>query len=127
MPKAPRSVAKRARHKKWIKRAKGYRGRRSRVFKLAKEAVLKAGQHAYYDRRKKKGTMRAQWQRVINAAVRQHDMSYSRFMSVLREQNVALDRKVLAQLAQQEPAAFGELVGQVSKQATKAAATAKKS
>ena len=126
MPRASRSVAKRARHKKWIKRAKGYRGRRSQVFKLAKEAVLKAGQHAYNDRRKKKGVQRAQWHRVINAAARQHDVSYSRLTHMLREQNVELDRKVLAQLALEQPEMFGELIKDVTT-SKQTASTAKKS
>lgn len=115
MARARNSSATRARHKKWIKRAKGYRGRRSRVFKIAKEAVLKAGQHAYRDRRKKKANFRQVWQIRINAAVRQHGLSYSRFIHQLRTHNVELDRKVLADLAQKEPAAFKALVDHVQK------------
>jgi large subunit ribosomal protein L20 len=115
MPKAPRSVAKRRRHKKWLNRAKGYRGRRKKVFKLAKEAVLKAGQHAYYDRRKKKGNFRALWQIQINAAVRQHGLSYSRFMHALKAANIQLDRKILAQLASERPELFAKVVQAVEK------------
>ncbi|MDP3997938.1 MAG: 50S ribosomal protein L20 [Candidatus Andersenbacteria bacterium] len=113
MSRAPRSIPKRKRHKKWIKRAKGFRGRRHSIFKLAKEAVLKAGQHAYYDRRKKKSNFRSQWQVVINAGVRKHDLSYSRFMHAMKEQNISLDRKVLSQLARQNPDIFDQLVVQV--------------
>ncbi len=116
MARASRSVAKRARHKKWIKRAKGYKGRRSRIFKLAKEAVLKAGQHAFHDRRKKKGQFRGQWQVTINAAVREHGMSYSRFIQMLRSQEIALDRKVLAQIILDEPQLFDQLITTIMKQ-----------
>lgn len=114
MPRAARSVAKRARHKKWIKRAKGFRGRRKSSFKLAKEAVLKAGQHAYRDRRKKKTQFRAQWQTQINAAVRAHGLSYSRFIHALREHDVALDRKVLAELAATKPDVFADIIKHVA-------------
>lgn len=109
MPRASRSVAKRKRHKKWLKRAKGFRGRRRKVFKLAKEAVLKAGQHAYFDRRKKKTVFRSQWQKSINAAVRPHGMSYSRFIALLKAKNITLNRKVLAELAIKEPATFSQI------------------
>lgn len=115
MPKAPRSVTKRARHKKWLKRAKGYRGRRSTVFKLAKEAVLKAGQHAYYDRRKKKGNFRTAWNIVINAGVRKHDLSYSKFIHALKEKNIGLNRKSLAALAQDHPDIFDKVVENAKK------------
>lgn len=113
MPRASRSAPKRARHKKWLKRAKGFRGRRRTVFKLAKEAVLKAGQHAYRDRRKKKSVIRAGWQVSLNAAARQHGMTYSRFIHALRQNNVALDRKVLTLIASDHPALFGKLVEKV--------------
>ncbi len=115
MPRASRSIAKRARHKKWLKRAKGYRGRRKTVFKLAKEAVLKAGQHAYFDRRKKKSQFRQLWQVRINAAARAHGMSYSRFMHRLQEQDSTLDRKVLAEIAAKHPMLFKTIVEKVSK------------
>lgn len=115
MPKATRSVQKRARHKKWLKRAKGYRGRRSTVFKLAKEAVLKSGQYAYRDRRKKKATFRQAWQVSINAAARKHGISYSAFIHGLKSENIALNRKVLAQLAKEEPAVFETIAEQVKK------------
>jgi len=113
MPRTQRSVAKRARHKKWIGRAKGYRGRRNKVFKLAKEAVLKAGQYAYRDRRKKKTTFRQQWQIQINAAARQNDTTYSKLMNDLKESGSELDRKVLAQIASQQPDTFTKITEQV--------------
>lgn len=113
MAKATRSVAKRKRHKKWIKRAKGFRGRRNSVFKLSKEAVLKAGQYAYRDRRKKKTQIRTTWQIKINAAARQHDISYSRFINGLRKNNIELDRKVLADLAQDNPEIFNQVVEKI--------------
>ncbi len=115
MPRAPRSIPKRARHKKWIKRAKGYRNRRSKVFKLAKEAVMKAGQYAFRDRRKKKAIFRAAWQVTINAAVRKHGLSYSQFIFGLRKHNIALDRKVLSQLAQENTDIFEKITEQVKK------------
>ncbi len=116
MPKAPRSVTKRKNHKKWIKRAKGYRGRRKAVYKIAKEAVLTAGQHAYHDRRKKKAAFRQLWQIQINAAVRKHGLSYSRFVSHLRQANVAVDRKILALLSIKHPEVFSQIVDKVKEQ-----------
>lgn len=113
MPRASRSVSKRARHKKWLKRAKGFRGRRKTVFKLAKEAVLKAGQHAYHDRRKKKSRFRQLWQIRINAAARAHGVSYSRLIRGLKEKNIDLDRKVLAQIAQEHTDVFAAIVKSV--------------
>ena len=115
MPRAKRSVAKRKRHKKWIKRAKGFRGQRSTVFKRAKEATLKAGQYAYRDRRKRKSVVRHRWQTQINAAVRQHETTYSRFMHDLKAANIALDRKILAQLASEKPKVFEKVVEEATK------------
>lgn len=115
MARVSTSVVRRARHRKWLKRAKGYRGRRRTVFKLAKEAVLKAGQHAYYDRRKKKAAFRATWHVVINAAVRKHGLSFSRFMNQLNTKEIKLNRKVLAQLAQEHPDIFDKVVETASK------------
>ena len=112
MARVRNSVQTRARHKKWIKRAKGYRGRRNRVFKLAKEAVLKAGQYAYRDRRRKKTVFRQQWQTHINAAARQHDMNYSTFMHGLKTSQIELDRKILSQIAQENPELFAQVVEQ---------------
>lgn len=103
MSRAPRSIAKRRRHKKWLKRAKGFRGTRRTVFKRAKEAVLKSGQYAWRDRRKKKSTRRQTWQIHINAAARARDTTYSRLIHTLRTQHIKLDRKILAQLAVQRP------------------------
>ena len=115
MSRAPRSIPKRKRHKKWIKRAKGFRGRRSQIFKLAKEAVMKAGQYAYRDRRKKKTVFRSLWQTHINAAVRPLGMTYSTFIHAMRKSNVILDRKVLSELAEQEPEVFAKVVEKVKK------------
>lgn len=110
MSKTSNSVQTRARHKKWLKRAKGFRGRRHSVFKLAKEAVLKAGQHAYFDRRKKKTVFRQGWQVIINAASRPHGLSYSQLINALRQSQVGLDRKVLAQIARSHPELFEQIV-----------------
>lgn len=110
MSRATHSSTTRARHKKWIKRAKGFRGRRSQTFKLAKESVLKAGQYAFNDRRKKKAHFRQLWNVRINAATRSHGLSYSRFISGLRKHNIILDRKVLAELATHHPETFKKLV-----------------
>lgn len=114
MPRATHSPASRARHKKWIKRAKGYRGRRHKVFKLAKEAVLKAGQYAYRDRRRKKTVFRAQWQIKINAAARLHGLTYSRLINELRTHNIRLNRKIMSQLAEEQPLLFKQLVEKVT-------------
>jgi large subunit ribosomal protein L20 len=114
MARTSRSVAKKARHNKWLKRAKGFQGRRSQTFKLAKEAVLKAGQYALRDRRKKKSVRRATWQIAINTAVRPLGLSYSRFIHALREHQVGVDRKILAQLAKEQPAVFKQIVEKVS-------------
>ncbi len=113
MPRAARAVAKHRRHKKWLERAKGFQGRRSQTFKLAKEAVLKAGQYALRDRRKKKSIRRATWQITINAVVRTYGLSYSRFIQGLRLQKIGVDRKILAQLSQEHPAIFKTIVEKV--------------
>jgi large subunit ribosomal protein L20 len=97
-------------HKAVMERAKGYRGARSRRFKVAKEATYKADQYAYRDRRAKKGEFRKLWIQRINAAARQEGMSYSRLMHGLKLAEIEVDRKVLADLAVHEPQAFGELV-----------------
>lgn len=125
MSRTTNSSTTRARHKKWLKRAKGYRGRRSKIFKLAKEAVLKAGQYSYRDRRKKKSTMRQRWQIKINAAVRPHEITYSRFIAGLKAANIELDRKVLAQMAEQQPELFSQIVEQVKGSSKKSAAIEK--
>lgn len=117
MSRTARAVAKHRRHKKWIDRAKGYQGRRSQTFKLAKEAVLKAGQYALRDRRKKKSIRRATWQIAINAAVRNYGMSYSRFIQALRLQKIGVDRKILAQLSKDHPAIFKNIVERLKEKA----------
>ena len=113
MPRVKRGVTAHARHKKILALAKGYRGRRKNVFRIAKQAVMKAGQYAYRDRRNKKRTFRALWIARINAAVREHGMSYSAFMSGLKRANIEIDRKVLADLAVSDKAAFAQIASQV--------------
>ena len=113
MPRVKRGVTAHARHKKVLEQAKGFRGRRKNVFRIANEAVMKAGQYAYRDRRNKKRTFRALWIARINAAVRELGMSYSTFMSGLRRANIEIDRKVLADLAVMDKPAFAKIAGQV--------------
>ena len=109
MPRVKRGVQAKARHRKVLKAAKGYYGARSRTFKVAKQAVIKAGQYAYRDRRQRKRQFRALWIVRINAAAREHDLSYSRFMNGLSKAGVEVDRKVLADLAVHDQAAFAAL------------------
>lgn len=113
MPRVKRGVTARARHKKVIDAAKGYRGRRKNVYRVAKQAVMKAGQYAYRDRRNKKRVFRALWITRINAAVREHDMTYSVFVNGLKKAAIELDRKVLADMAVMDKAAFAAIVEQV--------------
>jgi large subunit ribosomal protein L20 len=113
MPRVKRGVTARARHKKVIKQAKGFRGRRGNVFRVAKQAVMKAGQYAYRDRRTKKRQFRALWIARINAAVRELGMTYSAFMSGLKKAQIEIDRKVLADLAVQDKPAFAQIASQV--------------
>jgi large subunit ribosomal protein L20 len=112
MPRVKRGVQARARHKKVLKQAKGYYGARSRVYRVAKQAVIKAGQYAYRDRRQRKRQFRSLWIVRINAAAREHGLSYSRFMNGLSKAGVELDRKVLADLAVFDKPAFGALAEQ---------------
>ena len=112
MPRVKRGVTARARHKKVLNLAKGYRGRRSTVFRIAKEAVMKAGQYAYRDRRAKKRVFRALWIARINAAARNGGMTYSRFMNGLKRANIDVDRKVLADLAVMDKPAFARFIEQ---------------
>lgn len=112
MPRVKRGVASRARRKKVLKQAKGYYGARSRQFKVAKQAVIKAGQYAYRDRRQRKRQFRNLWIIRINAAAREHGLSYSRFIAGLKKAAIEVDRKVLADLAMHEPAAFAALAEQ---------------
>ena len=106
MPRVKRGTVARARHKKVLKQAKGFRGRRGNVYRVAKQAVMKAGQYAYRDRRQKKRQFRSLWITRINAAVRELGMSYSAFMSGLKRANIEIDRKVLADLAVLDKAAL---------------------
>src|SRR5256714_15520852 len=112
MPRVKRGVTAHARHKKVLDLAKGFRGRRKNVFRIAKEAVMKAGQYAYRDRRNRKRTFRALWIARINAAVRELGMSYSAFMSGLKKANIEIDRKVLADLAVLDKAAVAQIASQ---------------
>lgn len=112
MPRVKRGVTARARHKKVLDLAKGYRGRRSKVFRIAKEAVMKAGQYAYRDRRNKKRVFRALWIARINAAARNGGMNYSTFMNGLKRASIQVDRKVLADLAVMDKPAFARFIEQ---------------
>ncbi|MCS6764026.1 MAG: 50S ribosomal protein L20 [Candidatus Protistobacter heckmanni] len=113
MPRVKRGVTARARHKKVIDAARGYRGRRGNVFRIAKQAVMRAGQYAYRDRRNKKRVFRALWIARINAAVREHEMTYSVFISGLKKAAIEIDRKVLSDMAINDKPAFAAIVGQV--------------
>ncbi len=110
MPRVKRGVVARRRHKKILKQAKGYYGARSRVFRVAKQAVIKAGQYAYRDRRQRKRQFRALWIARINAASRANGLSYSRLIAGLKKANIELDRKVLSDLAVHDKVAFSSLV-----------------
>jgi large subunit ribosomal protein L20 len=112
MPRVKRGVTARARHKKILALAKGFRGRRNNVFRVAKQAVMRAGQYAYRDRRNRKRVFRALWITRINAACRQHDLSYSRFINGLKKAGITMDRKLLADLAVTDKAAFETIVKQ---------------
>ena len=109
MPRVKRGVQAHARHKKVLKQAKGYRGARSRTFKTANQAVMKAGQYAYRDRRQRKRQFRALWIARINAAARECGLSYSRLIDGLKKASIEIDRKVLADLAVHEKDAFAQL------------------
>ncbi len=109
MPRVKRGVTAHARHKKLMKQAKGYYGARSRVYRVAKQAVIKAAQYAYRDRRQKKRDIRSLWIVRINAVARQHGLSYSRLMDGLKKANITVDRKVLADLALNDTTAFASL------------------
>ena len=114
MPRANSSVPRHRRHRKIVKQAKGYYGARSRNFKTAKDAVEKAGLYAYRDRRQKKRHFRRLWIIRINAAARQHGLSYSQFINGLKVKGIDLDRKVLADMAMNEPNTFAELAKAVN-------------
>ena len=109
MARVKRGVVAKARHKKVLRQAKGYYGARSRTFKVAKQAVIKAGQYAYRDRRQRKRQFRALWIARINAAARLHGLSYSRLINGLKRADIQVDRKVLADIAVHDPEAFGAI------------------
>jgi large subunit ribosomal protein L20 len=113
MPRVKRGVTARARHKKVLALAKGFRGRRGNVFRIAKEAVMKAGQYAYRDRRTKKRVFRQLWIARINAAARSNGLTYSQFANGIRKAGIEIDRKVLADIAVHDPVAFAGIVEQV--------------
>ncbi len=110
MARVKRGVIARRRHKKVLKAAKGYYGARSRIFRVAKQAVTKAGQYAYRDRRQRKRQFRALWIARINAGARMNGLSYSRFIAGMKKAAIEIDRKVLADLAVHDKAVFGQLV-----------------
>lgn len=122
MPRVRRGSNRAQRRKKILKQAKGYYGAKSKAHRVAKEAVEKAQLYAYRDRRQKKRNFRRLWIVRINAAARQHELSYNRFMNGLRLAGCALDRKILADLAVRDPQSFAELVG-LSKQALETASS----
>ena len=110
MPRVKRGVTARARHKKVLALAKGFRGRRGNVYRVAKQAVMKAAQYAYRDRRNKKRVFRQLWITRINAAARANGLTYSQFTNGLKKAAIEIDRKVLADLAVFEKAVFAQLV-----------------
>ena len=110
MARVKRGVVARRRHKKVLKQAKGYYGARSRIFRVAKQAVTKAGQYAYRDRRQRKRQFRALWIARINAGARMNGLSYSRFIAGMKKAAIEVDRKVLADIAVHDKAVFGQLV-----------------
>ncbi|MBP5997398.1 MAG: 50S ribosomal protein L20 [Azonexus sp.] len=116
MPRVKRGVTARARHKKVLAQAKGYRGRRKNVYRIAKQAVMKAGQYQYRDRRQRKRQFRSLWIARINAAARELGMKYSTLMNGLKKANIEVDRKVLADLAVFDQPAFAALANQAKAQ-----------
>jgi len=115
MPRSINSVASKARRKKILKQAKGFFGRRKNVYTVAKNAVEKALSYAYRDRKTKKRNFRALWIQRINAGAREHGMSYSQFMGLIKKNNIDLNRKVLADLAMNEPEVFKSIVEKIKK------------
>ena len=113
MARVKRGTIVRRRHRKLLRQTKGYKHGRKKLFKRAKEAWLKAGQHAYRDRRRKKREFRALWIQQLNAAVRAENLKYGEFVNGLKKAKIELNRKVLAQLAQEEPDEFNQIVGKV--------------
>ncbi|MFN9708695.1 MAG: 50S ribosomal protein L20 [Burkholderiales bacterium] len=116
MPRVKRGVTARARHKKVLALAKGFRGRRKNVFRIAKQAVMRAGQYAYRDRRTRKRVFRRLWIARINAASRSLGITYSRFMAGLKKANIQIDRKVLSDMAIHDPVAFNSIIEKVKAQ-----------
>jgi large subunit ribosomal protein L20 len=121
MARVKRGVIAGARHKKILKKAKGYYNARRKVFRTAKQAVIKAGQYAYRDRKTNKRNMRALWITRINAAARAHGLSYSKLISGLTLAGLSIDRKVLADIAMNDPAAFGVIAQKAKDSLPKAA------
>jgi large subunit ribosomal protein L20 len=116
MPRVKRGVIAHARHKKILALAKGFRGRRKNVFRIAKQAVMKAGQYAYRDRRTRKRVFRQLWIARINAASRGLGLTYSKFMAGLKKAQIDIDRKVLSDMAIHDPAGFASIVDKVKAQ-----------
>ena len=114
MPRSNSSVPRHRRHRKVVKQAKGYYGTRSRNYRTAMDAIIKAMSYAYRDRRQRKRQMRQLWIARINAAVRQHGMSYSHFVHAMKQNNIELNRKMLADLAITEPQSFETLIKAIS-------------
>ena len=114
MPRANSSIPRHKRHRKIVKQAKGYYGVRKSNFKAAKDAVERGMQFAYRDRRQKKRTIRSLWIIRINAAVREHGLTYSKFINLLKQNNISLNRKTLAYLAVNDSATFSEIVKSIS-------------
>lgn len=113
MPRVKRGVTAHARHKKILAQAKGYRGRRSTVYRIAKQAVMRAGQYAYRDRRNRKRVFRSLWIARINAAAREHNLTYSKFIHGLKLASIKLNRKIIADLAVTNKFAFSKVVDQI--------------
>ena len=113
MPRAKSSVARKQRHKKYLKAAKGYYGARSRLYRTARESVERAWVYSYRDRKDRKRQFRRLWVARINAATRLHGLSYSKFMNALKRNEIELNRKMLAEIAVTDPAGFGALVEKV--------------
>jgi large subunit ribosomal protein L20 len=113
MPRVKRGTLVKKRHKKLLKETRGYKHGRKKLFRVAKQAYLKAGQHAFRDRRRKKREFRALWIVQLNAAARNYDLKYSEFVNGLKKANITLNRKVLAQLAQEAPEEFEKITAKV--------------
>ena len=116
MARVKRGVVAHAKHKKILKLAKGYKGARSKVYRVAKQAVIKAGQYAYIGRKQRKRQFRSLWITKINAAARQNNMSYSQFMNQLKKADININRKMLADLAMNNAESFSAIVNSISNQ-----------